>query len=118
MKTKATSNATVNLTVSPVHVDIDNEVTEGRPALALLPNKSEEEINNNDETMGGTVILMYAGLTEYSNHRIDWVVYYVSENIIQYLIITGPTRKEPPKPRLMAMEEIDSDEAYDPNNDK
>ena len=38
----------------PVHVDIDKEVTEGEPALALLPNKSEkEEMNNNSETMGG-----------------------------------------------------------------
>ena len=37
-----------------VHVDIDKEVTEGRPALALLQNKSEEEaINNNGETMDG-----------------------------------------------------------------
>ena len=38
----------------PVHVDIDKEVTEGREALALLPNKSEEEeIINDRETMGG-----------------------------------------------------------------
>ena len=38
----------------PVQVDIDEEVTEGGPALALQPNKSgEEEINNNGETMGG-----------------------------------------------------------------
>ena len=38
----------------PVHVDIDKEVPEEWPALALLPNKSEEEeINNNGETIGG-----------------------------------------------------------------
>ena len=36
-----------------VHVDIDKEVTKGGPALALLSNKSEEEINNTGETMGG-----------------------------------------------------------------
>ena len=35
----------------PVQVDIDKEVTEGGPALALLPSKSDEEIKNNDETM-------------------------------------------------------------------
>ena len=46
------------------------------------------------------------------------VVYHISESDIQYLILTGPTQKEPPKPRLMTMEEIDSDEHYDPNNDK
>ena len=38
----------------PVHSDIDKQVTKGEPALALLPNKSEEEeINNNGETKGG-----------------------------------------------------------------
>ena len=36
-----------------VHVDIDKEVTEREPALALVPNKSEEENNNNGETIGG-----------------------------------------------------------------
>ena len=37
-----------------VHVDIDKEVTEGGPALALLPNKSEEEGTSfNAEIMGG-----------------------------------------------------------------
>ena len=39
--------------VKLVHVGIDKEVTEGRPALALLPNKSEEDMINNVETMGG-----------------------------------------------------------------
>ena len=34
------------------------------------------------------------------------------------LIITGPTQKEPPKPRLMTMEEMDSDEDYNPNDAK
>ena len=38
----------------PVHVNIDKEVAEGGPALALLPNKSEEEeITNNCGTLGG-----------------------------------------------------------------
>ena len=37
----------------PVHADINKAVTEGGPALVLLPNKSEEEIKNNGETMGG-----------------------------------------------------------------
>ena len=37
----------------PVHVNIDKEITEGGPALAWIPNKSEEETNNNDDTMGG-----------------------------------------------------------------
>ena len=38
----------------PVHIDIDKEVTEGKPTLALIPNRSEEyEINNNGETRGG-----------------------------------------------------------------
>ena len=43
----------------PVHTDIiDKEITEGRLALALQPNISEEEeINNNDETMGGSGII-------------------------------------------------------------
>ena len=34
------------------------------------------------------------------------------------MILTGPTRKEPLKPRLITMEEIESDEDYDRNNDK
>ena len=39
----------------PVHVDIDKEVIEGRLALKLPPNKSEEEeMNHNGETMGGS----------------------------------------------------------------
>ena len=38
----------------PVHVDIDKEVTEREPTLALLPNSSQEgEINNNAETRCG-----------------------------------------------------------------
>ena len=42
----------------PVHVDIDKVVTEGGPALALLPNKSEEdERNMNVETIGGNGII-------------------------------------------------------------
>ena len=36
----------------PLHVDIDKEVTERGPALALLPNNLEE-IYNNGETKGG-----------------------------------------------------------------
>ena len=38
----------------PVHVDMEKEVTEGGPALKLLPNKSEdEEFKTIGETIGG-----------------------------------------------------------------
>ena len=38
----------------PLHVDVDKEVIEGGPTLALLPNRSEgDKINNIGETMGG-----------------------------------------------------------------
>ena len=41
---------------NPGHVDIDEEITEMDPTLALLPNRSEvEEMNNNIETMVGMV---------------------------------------------------------------
>ena len=66
----------------------------------------------------GTVLLVYAGLTDYLNHRTNWVVFHFFQGIIQNLILTGPTRKEPTKHRLMTIEEIDSDEDYDPNNEK
>ena len=42
----------------PVHVDIDKEVIERGPALALLPNKlEEEELNIKGKTMGGHGII-------------------------------------------------------------
>ena len=38
----------------PVNIDIDKDVTEGKPTLALIPNRLEDyEINNNGETRGG-----------------------------------------------------------------
>ena len=41
---------------------------------------------------------------------------FFSRGITRYCkVIAGPTQKEPPKPRLMTMEEIDSD--FDPNED-
>ena len=52
METTATLNATINPTASPVHVGIDKKVTEGGPALALLLNKWEEEMNIDGGTMG------------------------------------------------------------------
>ena len=67
---------------TPVHVDIDKEITEGGPALALPPNKSEEEMNDNGETMVGTVIFVYAGPNEHVNHRTDWVAYHIFEGNI------------------------------------
>ena len=64
----------------------------------------------------GMVILVYASLTEYFNHRNGWVVCHISEPRKTSNIFAGLTRKEPSKPRLMTMEEIDS--VYDPNEDK
>ena len=37
----------------PVHVDIDKEVTEGEPTLALRPNRSEEDREENGLWTGG-----------------------------------------------------------------
>ena len=64
------------------------------------------------------VILAYAGLTEHLNQRNAWVVCHICEPTITYTLITGPTLKESPrpKPRLMTMEEVDSN--YNPNEDK
>ena len=65
----------------------------------------------------GTVILVYEGLTEYLNHRTGWVVYHICWNQkTTFNFIAGPIRKEPPKFRLMTMEEIDWAEY--PNDDK
>ena len=60
------------------------------------------------------VILAYGGSTEFVNHRSDWVVYHTSESNIAYFLFTGPTAKEPPRPKpsSMTMKEVDSD--YDP----
>ena len=35
-----------------------------------------------------------------------------------YLIFAGPSRKEPPKPRMMTTEEMDLNEDYNPDDDK
>ena len=69
----------------PVHVDIDKEGTGGRPALALLPNKSDEKLINSSETRVRTVSLVYTGLTEHLNQRSGWVMYRFFEGNIWYL---------------------------------
>ena len=63
----------------------------------------------------GTVTLVYADETECLRYRNVWVVYHISKPKITFNIFTGPTRKEAPKPRLMTMEEIESDQ--DSNED-
>ena len=60
----------------------------------------------------GTVILACEGLTEYLNNRAGWVVCHIFEHSNSF---SGQNRKEPPKARLMTMEELDSDS--DPNED-
>ena len=55
------------------------KVNEGRAALALLSNRSEEDkINNNDGTMCGNgntgVSLVYTRLTGYFKQQTDWVL--------------------------------------------
>ena len=105
MKTTATSCCIEwynNSNGKPVHSDIDKEVT---------PNKSEKITVRQ---WPGTVIV-YAGLTEHFNHRTGRVAYHFFENNIGYL--QDQPEKPPLKPRLMTME-MDSDEDYDPNDDK
>ena len=63
----------------------------------------------------GTVIITYADQTEYLNHRICWIGYHISKTKITFNIFTRPIRIEAPKPRLMTIEEIESDQ--DPNDD-
>ena len=63
----------------------------------------------------GTVTLACADPTEYLNHRNVRLEYHISRIKLAFNIFTGSTRKEPPKPRLMTMEEIESDQ--DPNED-
>ena len=63
----------------PIHVDIDKETTEGGPALALLPNRSEEdEINNNVETIGrdGNVSVHKSNRTSKPPDQLGSVPYY------------------------------------------
>ena len=64
----------------------------------------------------GTVIITYADQTECLNHRNVWVVYRVSKSETTFNIFTGLTGKEAPKPRLMTMEEIDSDKEPNEND--
>ena len=96
----------------PVHVDIDKKTTEeNKSILALLPNRSEEdEINNNGETRDRAVILVYVVQTEYLNHRNDWLMYHISKPKLTFNVFTGPTQKEAPKPKLLTMEEVKSDQ--------
>ena len=61
------------------------------------------------------VKLVFAGLTEYLNHRSSWVVCRISEFNITSNLSAGPTRKGPPNPRLLMMEAIDLD--YESNED-
>ena len=58
---------------NPVHVERDKEIAEGnKPTLALLPNRSEEdEIATTVKYGIGTAIMIYAGHTDYLNHRND-----------------------------------------------
>ena len=56
------------------------------------------------------VILAYADEAEYIESRNIWVVCHISKLKIKITIFTGPTRKAPPKPRLMTMEEMDCDQ--------
>ena len=109
-----TLNATTNLMVSRC---TSTSIKKSQKQIQHLPNRSEErKIKNNGETRVGLVILVYVGLTEFLNYRNVWVVCHISETRITFKVFAGPTRKEPPKPRLMTMEEVDSD--YDPNEDK
>ena len=62
------------------------------------------------------VILVYAILTEYLNDWNGWVVCHIFKPVKTSILFAISTRKEPAKPRLMTMEEIDLD--YEPNEDK
>ena len=94
----------------PVHVDVDKEITERNPTLAVLPNRLEE-IDNNVETRVGMVILVYACLTENLHHRNGWLLCHILEPKLTSNIFERPTRGKPPIPM-----EINSH--YDPNGDK
>ena len=59
------------------------------------------------------IILAYADPTKNLNYRNVFVVHHVSKPKITFYIFTGSTRKEPPKPRSMTVEEIECDQ--DPN---
>ena len=64
-----------------VHLDIYKEVTEVGPAQALLPNKMElQDKDNKGETLGGTITLVYAGLTKHLDNRTDWVVNHIFQS--------------------------------------
>ena len=84
-----------------VHVDIDKKVTNWtKPSLALLPNRIEEDrINQNGEKSDG-----------------DGNIGLRRSNRIPKPLEKETTQEEPPKPRLMTMEEIDLD--YNTNEDK
>ena len=62
----------------PVDVDVDKDFTERDPALALLPNRPEEEETNNNGM--GMEIIACAAQTECLNHRNGWVVCRISES--------------------------------------
>ena len=63
----------------------------------------------------GTVISAYAIQSEFLNYRNGWVVCHIPEFTITCNVLTGLILKEPPKPRLMTTEEIESD--HEPNED-
>ena len=96
-----------------VHVDVDKEMADSnKPTLALLPNRSES--TTTERHMIGTVIPTCLDQTEYLNHRNGWAVYPISNTKIIFILFTGPTRKEAPKPILMTREGIESD--HDPKD--
>ena len=64
----------------------------------------------------GIVMLVYASLTNFLKHRNGSFVLHIPGLKITSNLFAGPTQKEPPKPSLMTMEEVDSDS--DPNEDK
>ena len=94
------------------HVDVRNKVI-----MSTKPNKSEEEEKgNNGEIMDGNGIFglrrsnrTFKRLDRFGSGTYFWKL---------FLLCTGPTRKEPPKPRLRTREEMDLDEGYDPDDDK
>ena len=64
----------------------------------------------------GTEILTYENQVKHLNHWNGRVVNRISKSEITFILFTGPTRKEAPKPILMTMEDIDS--YYDPNENE
>ena len=62
------------------------------------------------------VILAFGDLLEGFDLRTSWVVFHNSESKITCASLCRTTLKEPPRPRQMKLEEIDSN--YEPMDDK